>query len=403
MEKTINNWFCKWNMLKTGLVALVSVGCLSCGNNNDGDISDSDLIQALQINKWITRDASSGEGTGSHAWVDLETTILYFTTSNSGISYWIQKDYDSDLGNSTTKDYSLFEYFVSDNSVTLYFENSYNTTLYFQSGYLVSESGSTIYEPSQMSSSDYEFVRSLGPQSGTSGGITFTYDPRAKKLIISGNGNMQNYKVGTQPWADYDIYSVEVEEGITSIGDNAFYNMYISEVDLPSSLKRIGKQAFANTLLKEVYIPSSVEEVCEAAFAGCNYLTTINFDYDSNENSSLKIIGDLAFSGCKIKQYMRFTNQLENIGMMAFSGSFSIVHLGKNIRSIGYGAFSSSASRGSFYINRETPPSETSLVLGINDELSNDIWSLHVPVGCKSNYSSKEPWNKFKYIFEYNF
>lgn len=381
-------------------MAAVTVVLVSCGDddgeNENGGGDNSSLIQTLKINKWITRDSSYGEGSDNHAWVDIETWILYFTSDHSGISYWIQKDYDTDLGNSTTRDYSLFEYTVSGNEVTLTYEDSYTLTVYYQGGYLTTESMGTIFEPSQMSASDYEFVKSLGPQTNTSGGITYTYDSRINELKISGNGAMENYSLGSQPWKDYYIKKVTVEEGVTTIGDNAFYNMIqIEEIDLPNSLQKIGKQAFAKTLLSEVDIPSHVEEICEAAFADCSYLKTIHFSYDSQKNAKLKTIGDFAFNGCKIKDYMIFPNQLETVGMMAFTGTFTNINIGKNIKSIGIGAFTSSATEGALWINRGNPPMATTPVTGKDGR-----WSLHIPVGCRANYSTKEPWKNFKVIYE---
>ncbi len=388
------------NLLAIMFLAVICVGLVSCGDDDDdngnGGGANSSLIQTLKVNKWITRDSSYGEGSGNHAWVDIETWILYFTSDHSGISYWIQKDYDTDLGNTTTRDYSLFEYTVSGNEVTLTYEDSYTLTVYYQGGYLTTESMGTIFEPSQMTANDYEFVKSLGPQTNTSGGITYTYDSRTYELKISGNGAMQNYSSGSQPWKDYYIKKVTVEEGVTTIGDNAFYNMIqIEEIDLPNSLQKIGKQAFAKTLLSEVDIPSHVEEICEAAFADCSYLKTIHFSYDSQKNAKLKTIGDFAFNGCKINNYMIFPNQLETVGMMAFTGTFTNINIGKNIKSIGMGAFTSSATEGALWINRGNPPTATSPVTGKDGR-----WSLHIPVGCRANYSTKEPWKNFKVIYE---
>jgi formylglycine-generating enzyme required for sulfatase activity len=386
-----------WSLLAIMMAAMLSFGLSSCGDDDETNGGgDYQFIQTLKGNKWITRDSSYGEGSNNHAWVDMETWILYFTSDHSGVSYWIQKDYDTDLGNSTTRDYSLFEYTISGNEVELTYEDSYTLTLYYQGGYLTTESMGTIFEPSQMTSNDYEFVRTLGPQSNTSGGITYTYDERTKELKITGSGDMQNYSSGSQPWKDYYIKKVTIGEGITSIGDNAFYNMVqIEEIDLPNSLKKIGKQAFAKTLITEVEIPSHVEEICEAAFADCSYLRRVSFDYDSNKNGSLKTIGDFAFNGCKIKDYMIFPNQLETVGMMAFTGTFTNINLGKNIKSIGMGAFTSSATEGALWINRGNPPTASNPVTGKDGR-----WSLNIPVGCRANYSTQEPWKNFKVIYE---
>ena len=50
----------------------------------------------------------------------------------------------------------------------------------------------------------------------------FEKDTATGKLTISGTGAM--YVYGTQPWYNYkdNITSVEIENGITSIGNSAF-------------------------------------------------------------------------------------------------------------------------------------------------------------------------------------
>ena len=388
-----------WNLPTMIIAAMLSVSILACGDDdndkaNGGDVSD--LIQILKTNKWTTRDSSYGEGSNNHAWVDIDTWILYFKSDHSGVSYWIQKDYDTDLGNSASKGYSLFEYSVSGNEVTIIYEDSNILKVYYQGGYLTTESFGTLFEPTKMESDDYEFVKTLGPQTKTSGGITYTYDDRTRELKISGNGDMKNYSIGSQPWKEYNIKKVTIEEGVTSVGDNAFYNMLqIEKIDLPNSLKKIGKQAFAKTAITEVVIPLHVEEICAAAFLDCNYLRSIYFSYDSNRNGNLRTIGDYAFYGCKINNYMTFPNQLETVGLWAFTGTFTIIDLGKNIKSIGMGAFTSSAKEGALWINRGNPPAASSQVTDRDGS-----WSLHIPVGCRANYSTQEPWKNFKVIYE---
>lgn len=114
------------------VVAFVSISFVSCGGNDD--IGNNSLIQTLKSNKWISRDSSYGEGSNNHAWVDVETCFLYFTSDNAGVSYWIQKDYDTDLGNSIRTDYSLFTYSVSGNTVTITDEYGYVSRYNYEGG-----------------------------------------------------------------------------------------------------------------------------------------------------------------------------------------------------------------------------------------------------------------------------
>ncbi len=96
--------------------------------------------------------------------------------------------------------------------------------------------------------------------SGTCGeNLTWVIDGNYT-LIISGTGDMDNYTEKTEaPWTDYGswITGIVIEEGVTSIGDYAFYNSYYAYDDnseyyydcyiiIPSSITSIGKEAFVD-------------------------------------------------------------------------------------------------------------------------------------------------------------
>lgn len=117
--------------------------------------------------------------------------------------------------------------------------------------------------------------------SGTCGenanwGITEDY-----KLVISGLGDMTDYVDGPSytlgndnkaPWYGFanQIKAVEVREGITSIGSEAFLNFTVCEsVSIPETVTKIGYIAFENCfLLKHIRLPHSVKEIYAGAF--CN-------------------------------------------------------------------------------------------------------------------------------------
>lgn len=77
-------------------------------------------------------------------------------------------------------------------------------------------------------------------------------------LVISGEGEMYDYEDGEAPWCEYllEIRSVELKEGVTGIGDNAFCNFVsLEDVTIPYSIKKIGANAFAycNELMHVYY------------------------------------------------------------------------------------------------------------------------------------------------------
>ena len=89
-------------------------------------------------------------------------------------------------------------------------------------------------------------------------------------LTISGSGDMLDLdSYDSQPWANvrFDITSIVVADGITSIGDECFRNLSnVTQVTLPDSLARIGRDAFLFTSLEEISFPSSLTYIGESAF-----------------------------------------------------------------------------------------------------------------------------------------
>ena len=114
--------------------------------------------------------------------------------------------------------------------------------------------------------------------------LTWEYNPSTNILTIEGTGDMENYDfvaygvVGT-PWKDYQslISSIVLPEGLTHIGNCAFYGSVITTLSLPSTLTTIGDHAFTNTqmLTSTVDIPASVTSIGTAAFTNSN--ANINF------------------------------------------------------------------------------------------------------------------------------
>ena len=83
--------------------------------------------------------------------------------------------------------------------------------------------------------------------------VYWIYDPNEKKLIIYGNGTMNNYKLNDNslPWYSFkqEIETVEIEDGISSIGNYAFYiSQKITSISLPESIISI-EVVFLNNVI----------------------------------------------------------------------------------------------------------------------------------------------------------
>ena len=124
--------------------------------------------------------------------------------------------------------------------------------------------------------------------------VTWSFDKSSGTLTISGNGAMADYTikdtVDDRPWKDYaeSITKVQISEGVTSLGNNAFRNF---------------------TALKETNIPASITHLGDNIYRGDASLTTVNWaegfkaptitDTDSNTSTySGTYVPTSMFDGC---------------------------------------------------------------------------------------------------------
>ncbi len=106
------------------------------------------------------------------------------------------------------------------------------------------------------------------------------------KLTISGTGKMTDYGTSDPPWQEYisDITSIEIEYGITTIGESAFANCKaLTSITFPDSLTGIYPAAFYNCkALTSITFPSSVTDIFRNSFFGCTSVTDVYCYTDPN-------------------------------------------------------------------------------------------------------------------------
>ncbi len=149
---------------------------------------------------------------------------------------------------------------------------------------------------------------SAGTVTGTCGeNLTWTFDDSTGTLTISGTGAMDDYDYNNRPWEsyEYDIIKVVINNGVTSIGDDAFnYCTSLTSITIPDSVTTIGVRAFDYcTSLENVTIGDSVTAIGDGAFSNCTSLTSITIP------DSVTTIGYGAFSH---SAYENDTNNWEN-------------------------------------------------------------------------------------------
>ena len=92
-----------------------------------------------------------------------------------------------------------------------------------------------------------------------------------------------------------NLQEITLPQGVISIGERTFeYCSNLREITLPSSITNIGNNAFYNcNKLREITIPSSVTSIEDGAFWNCDYLQEITLP------SSVMSIRANVFVGCK--------------------------------------------------------------------------------------------------------
>ena len=109
---------------------------------------------------------------------------------------------------------------------------------------------------------------------------TWTLSESAYSLTISGTGATWKY-LDSYPGfyaARIAIHYIEIEEGITELGDYIFYEMsQVTGVTMPESLTKIGPKAFngCRRLGPNVTIPLHVTSIGDRAFYGCSELQSV--------------------------------------------------------------------------------------------------------------------------------
>ena len=145
-------------------------------------------------------------------------------------------------------------------------------------------------------------------------------------LTISGSGEMNNYKpdglFNIPPWqySDRAVLSVDIKDGVTSIGDHAFDNcLGMESVSIADSVQSLGENAFCLCLsLERITIPKGIKKIGAFAFWDCYNLTDVVIE------NGVTDIGHFAFAGCRSMKKIVIPGSVKSIAEAAFSGCSSL-------------------------------------------------------------------------------
>ena len=148
------------------------------------------------------------------------------------------------------------------------------------------------------------------------------------ELDTDGHLTISNQE-GMEEWAPFGeamtyrifIRSVTIEQGVTSIPDNAFLSHYnLTSVTIPDGVTSIGDEAFYGCkVLTSITIPDGVTNIGEYMFNNCESLQS-----GITIPDGVTSIGGCAFSGCKSLPSVTIPDGVTSIGGSAFSGCESL-------------------------------------------------------------------------------
>lgn len=160
---------------------------------------------------------------------------------------------------------------------------------------------------------------------GNCGGrASYSFNASTGTLTITGDGALYNfgYRESQLPWESYldQIKTVVIGEGITHIGNKAFYDCTsLQSVSMPSTLKTIGNAAFMNCYaLPTLIMPNSVTYAGWEAFSNCTSLVNLHI------STSLEEIPSCGFLGCTSLRSVVIPDSVTSLAGSTFSNCSSL-------------------------------------------------------------------------------
>lgn len=201
------------------------------------------------------------------------------------------------------------------------------------------------------------------------------------------------------------VQAVRLGNGITSIGDSAFYNCYsLATISIPSGVTSIGGSAFGYCVsLTSISIPNGVTSIGGSAFYYCYSLASISIPsgvtsivyqafYNCISLASISIpsgvtsIDDSAFFYCQSLASITIPSGVTSIGNSTFGYCYSLttISIPSGVTSIGNSAFNYCYGMAEYHVKPTTPPTlGTTPFNGIVSDCK-----IYVPSASLSDYQT---------------
>ena len=158
-------------------------------------------------------------------------------------------------------------------------------------------------------------VTTAATTSGTCGeNLTWILDSKGT-LTINGTGEMTNFaNYSSAPWfpVRWDVKSIYISDGVTSIGNNAFMSCASTSIYIPDSITTIGEYAFEDSNVESISMSDNVTTIGKGAFSGCSSLLSVKM------SNSIQIINEDLFWLCDSLSSVNIPTNTKHIGDYAF-------------------------------------------------------------------------------------
>lgn len=187
-----------------------------------------------------------------------------------------------------------------------------------------------------------------------------------------------------------------IPDGITVVGNSAFYMSSLTSVTIPDSVKEFEDFAFSNNEnLVSINIPAGVTAIPTGAFEYCIAIEDITLP------DSITSIGDYAFYGCESLESITIPNNVTTIGELVFEwcAGLTSVTIPAKVSSIGLRAFYNCANLDVVYCKPTVPPTGGKDMFTFYDYDTMEykiVSKIYVPAGSVDAYKAKEYWSAYK-------
>ncbi len=197
--------------------------------------------------------------------------------------------------------------------------------------------------------------------------VVKTDNAKKLKLIISGTGYMKSYSDKSGLLIHYIDSELADVEGM----DDA----YVAEIEIDKGVTNIGEYFFCNSKIEKVVLPDGLENIGWHAFDGCEKLREINMP------DTVTYIGDYAFSNCKQLKNTKLPGGLTTLDDGAFYASgLTSITIPNSLTGIDYYTFSHCSN-----LKEVVFPDEWSGTIESGAfEYCNRLKELRIPEGVKT-------------------